>query len=257
MVTTLGHFLIIYSQGSRDFAVLLIDTIWAVFTTRLRWKETLQQLHFVANGSLTIVGFCVSFAAIVTILESSFHMKMVIQNDSMVPGFAAMLILRELGAVVSALLLTSRVGAGFAAEVGSMKVTEQIDALRMLGIDPIQYIVIPRLLACTLGAAMLTIIANMICLYCAALVSEAYLGFTMGLFKTAMSRFVSFQDIIFATIKGAAFGSVIPLISCFFGFRCKAGAEGVGIATTQSVVASSVTIIIFDFILTFIFSHFY
>ena len=84
-----------------------------------------------------IVIFCVSFAAMVTILESSFHMKIVIQNDSMVPGFAAMLILRELGAVVTALLVTSRVGAGIAAEIGSMKVTEQIDALKMLNIDPI------------------------------------------------------------------------------------------------------------------------
>lgn len=236
---------------------LLKDTSLSLVTPPFRWKETIQQLYFVANGSLFIVAFCVAFAAIVTILESSFHMKMVIQNDSMVPGFASMLILRELGAVVSALLLTSRVGAGFAAEVGSMKVTEQVDALRMLGIDPIRYIVVPRLVACTVGAAMLTIIANIVCLYCAALVCEAYLGFTLALFKTAMTRFVGFQDLIFAAIKGAVFGSVIPMISCYFGFRCKAGAEGVGLATTQSVVASSVAIIVLDFVLSFIFSHFY
>ena len=184
-------------------------------------------------------------------------MKMIIHNDSMVPGFASMLILRELGAVVSSLLLTSRVGAGFAAEVGSMAVTEQIDAIRMLGIDPIKYIVVPRLVACTIGAAMLTILANIVCLYCAALVCEASLGFTLVLFKTAMTRFVGFQDLIFASIKGAVFGAVIPMISCFYGLRCKAGAEGVGIATTQSVVASSVAIIFLDFILTFIFSNFY
>ncbi|MEY4616550.1 MAG: hypothetical protein RJB66_1510 [Pseudomonadota bacterium] len=257
MITAIGHHILLYSQDLRGFLALLKDTFWALVTPPLRWKETIQQLHFVANGSLVIVGFCVAFAAVVTILESSFHMKMVIQNDSMVPGFAAMLILRELGAVVSSLLLTSRVGAGFAAEVGSMTVTEQVDALRMLGIDPIRYIVIPRLIACTIGTAILTIIANMICLYCAALVSEAYLGFTMGLFKTAMTRFIGFQDIVFATIKGAVFGSIIPLVSCHFGFRCKAGAQGVGLATTQSVVASSVAIIVFDFILTFIFSHFY
>jgi phospholipid/cholesterol/gamma-HCH transport system permease protein len=138
-----------------------------------------------------------------------------------------------------------------------MAVTEQIDAIRMLGIDPIRYIVVPRLVACTIGAAMLTIIANIVCLYCAALVCEASLGFTLGLFKTAMTRFVGFQDLMFAATKGAVFGAVIPMISCFYGFRCKAGAEGVGIATTQSVVASSVAIIFLDFILTFIFSNFY
>ena len=257
MITTLGHFIIFSTQGLREFVILLRDTFASLMTPPFRWRETIQQLYFVANGSLLIVAFCVAFAAIVTILESSFHMMIVIQNDSMVPGFASMLILRELGAVVSALLLTSRVGAGFAAEVGSMTVTEQVEALRMLGIDPVRFIVVPRLVACTVGAAMLTIIANIVCLYCAALVCEAYLGFTFTLFKTAMIRFVGFQDLIFAAAKGAIFGSVIPLISCFFGFRCKAGAEGVGQATTKSVVASSVAIIFLDFVLTFIFSHFY
>lgn len=257
MIDSLGNFFIFSSQSFRDFLSLVKDTLLSFLSPPFRWKETIQQIYFVANGSLFIVGFCVAFAAIVTILESSFHMKMVIQNDSMVPGFASMLILRELGAVVSSLLLTSRVGAGFAAEVGSMTVTEQVDALRMLGIDPIKYIVVPRVVACTLGSAALTIIANIICLICAALVCEAYLGFTFNMFRTAMVRFVGFQDLIFAAAKGAVFGSVIPLISCFFGFRCKSGAEGVGLATTQSVVAGSVTIIILDFFMSFIFSHFY
>lgn len=223
----------------------------------IRWKETTQQLHFVANGSLFIVIFCVCFAAMVTILESSFHMKLVIQNDSMVPGFASMLILRELGVVVMALLLTSRVGAGFAAEVGLMKVTEQIDALKMLGINPIHYLVIPRLIACILGSVILTIIANLVCLYCAMLVTESYLGFTSSMFLAAMNRFVHFKDLFFAVIKGAVFGAVIPLVSCYFGFRSSSGAEGVGSATTNSVVTSSIIIIVFDFILSYIFSHFY
>lgn len=257
MIDALGNYLIFSSRGLREFITLLRQTFYSLLTPPFRWKETVQQFYFVANGSLFIVSFCVVFAAIVTILESSFHMKLVIQNDSMVPGFASMLILRELGAVVSSLLLTSRVGAGFAAEVGSMTVTEQVDALRMLGIDPIKYIVVPRLIACTVGASLLTIIANIICLYFAALVCEASMGFTFSMFRTSMIRFIGFQDLIFAAIKGAAFGCFIPLISCFFGFRCKSGAEGVGIATTQSVVASSVTIIVLDFILSFIFSHFY
>ena len=223
---------------------------------RLRYKETMNQLQFVANGSFLIVIFSVCFAAMVTILESSFHMKLVIHNDSMVPGFAVMLILRELGAVVTALLLTSRVGAGFTAEVGTMKVTEQIDALKMLGISPVEYLVIPRLVAGILGTVVLTIIANMICIYCAMLVSQFYLGFTQGLFLAAMRRFVGFHDLTFAVIKSIFFGAVIPLISCYFGFRCKPGAEGVGSATTNSVVASSVAIIVIDFILSYLFTGF-
>jgi phospholipid/cholesterol/gamma-HCH transport system permease protein len=214
-------------------------------------------MYFMANGSLPIIVFCVAFAAMVTILESSFHMKLVIQNDSMVPGFAAMLILRELGVVVTALLFTSRVGAGIAAEVGTMKITEQIDALRMLHIHPRDYIFIPRLIASIAAMVVLTIVANIVCLACAMYVSQFQLGFTPGMFLASMNRFVEFRDLIFAAIKGAVFGAIIPIVSCYFGFRCKAGAEGVGHATTNSVVVSSVAIIIFDFILTYMFSFMY
>jgi phospholipid/cholesterol/gamma-HCH transport system permease protein len=240
-----------------DFAIYFFRSVSAVFSPPLRVKDLFVQLEFVTWQSLPVILFCVSFAAIVTIIESSFHMKIVVQNDSLVPGFASLLILRELGVVVSALLLTSRVGAGLAAEVGSMQVTEQIDALRMLGIDPIRFLVVPRLLACVLGGFVLSLIANVACLYCAMLVSEVNLGYSSGSFVTGMRAFVGYRDLIFAMIKGGCFGAVIPLVSCFFGFRCQSGAEGVGQATTNSVVVASVTIIVLDFFLTYLFSHFY
>src|SRR5262249_49028515 len=134
-----------------DFCVYLARSLKATITPPFRGKDTLAQLEFVSWQSLPVILFCVSFAAVVTIIESSFHMKPVVRNDSLVPGFASLLILRELGVVVSSLLLTPRVGAGLAAEVGSMQVTEQIDALRMLGIDPIRFLVVPRLVACVAG----------------------------------------------------------------------------------------------------------
>lgn len=236
---------------------LIAETITGIFLPPFRRKEFFQQLDFVGNKSLVIVVFCVSFAAVVTILESSFHMKIVIQNDSMVPGFAALLILRELGAVITALLLTSRVAAGYASEVGSMQITEQIDALRMLGIDPVNYLVVPRFVACVLGGMMLTVIANMACIFSAIFVSQFYLGYTPSMFLTSMHRFVAFKDIIFAMIKGAAFGGVIPIVACYFGFRCQQGAEGVGRATTNTVVVASIAIIVIDFLLSYTFSHLY
>lgn len=253
MVQQLGTGLLFLYYHIRDFTEMVKHALASAFHPPVRIKETIQQLYFVANGSLIIIIFCVCFAAMVTILESSFHMKMVIQNDSMVPGFAAMLILRELGAVVTALLLTSRVGAGIAAEVGLMQITEQVDALKMVGIDPIQYLVLPRLFACVIGGIILTLIADLVCIYCAMLVSEAYLGFTFSMFLTAMRRFIEFKDLIYSVIKGAAFGAVIPTVSCYYGFKCKPGAEGVGSATTNSVVTASVAIIIIDFLLSYLF----
>lgn len=241
--------------SARSFFVLVGRTLNVLISSPFRGKEFVRQLFFVANGSLPIVLFCVGFAAIVTILEASFHMKIVIQNDSMVPGFASLLILRELGPVVTALLLTSRVGAGFTAEVGLMKTTEQIDALRMLGIDPVQYLVVPRFVATVTGTFLLALLASMTCLLGAMVVSDLHLGYSPSMFLSSMRVFAGFRDLLLAGVKGAAFGAVIPLVSCHFGFLCEEGAEGVGKATTQSVVVSSVSIIVLDFVLSSVFSY--
>jgi phospholipid/cholesterol/gamma-HCH transport system permease protein len=253
----LGKFLIQSYKDLKSIMDLIALTVVNVFIPPFRFKDTIKQFHFIAVESTPIILFCVGFAAIVTIIESSFHMKMVVQNDSMVPGFAALLILREIGAVVPALLMTSRVGAGIAAEVGSMKITEQIDALKMLGLNPVRYLVVPRFLACVVGGFVVTIVASLTCIICAMLVSEQSLGYTYGSFIVAMRSFVSFQDLVFASIKGASFGAVIPIFSCYYGFKCQSGAEGVGLATTNSVVSTSVTIIVLDFILSYAFTFFY
>lgn len=227
------------------------------FSTEFRRKDFFQNLYFVGNQSLVIIIFCVCFAAVVTILESSFHMKLVIQNDSMVPGFAALLIFRELGAVVTALLLTSRVGAGYASEIGTMQITEQVDALKMLSLDPIQFLIVPRFAACIVGCCLLAVIANMVCLISAMIVSEIYLGYSQAMFLSSMVRFIQFKDLIFSMIKAASFGMVIPLVAGYYGLRCEQGAEGVGRATTKTVVTASMAIIVLDFILSYTFSHFY
>jgi phospholipid/cholesterol/gamma-HCH transport system permease protein len=113
------------------------------------------------------------------------------------------------------------------------------------------------LVACILGAVLLTIVANMTCIFSAMAVSSSYLGYTPALFISGMKRFVQFKDLIFAIIKAASFGAVIPLISCYFGFRCESGAEGVGRATTNSVVVGSMAVIVIDFILSYAFSYLY
>ena len=257
MITAFGGLLIQSYNSAFEGLDLFVRSIWATITPPYRVKDIFHQIHFVANQSIPIVVFCVTFAAVVTIIEASFHMKLVIQNDALVPGFAALLILRELGSVLAALLMTSRVGAGLAAEVGSMKVTEQVEALKILGIEPIRFLVVPRFVACVLGGIALACISNMVCLIGAMVVSVYKLGYSPGAFVSAIKQFVYFKDLIFAMIKGGVFGAVIPIVSCYYGFRCKTGAEGVGFATTNSVVTSSVIIIVLDFVLAWVFSHFY
>ncbi len=224
---------------------------------RKRFSQVVEQIYFIAVESSVIIFACVSFAAVVTVLESSFHMKLVIQGDSMVPGFSALLILRELGAIVTALLLTSRVGAGMASEVASQKISEQIDALRLLGINPYEFIVAPRVLASVFGTILLVAIANVISLYTSMIVSSQALSIHPELFWQMMNRFVSFQDFAFSMVKAGVFGLIIPLTSCYYGFNSEQGASGVGRATTQSVVTASILIIVSDFVLSAFFSNFY
>lgn len=255
MIAVMGTQLILVFSRIEQFYLLVFQTLIAMVTPPFRIRDFVRQLYGVANQSVLIIVFCVCFAAVVTIIEASFHMKLVIQNDSMVPGFASMLILRELGVVVAALLLTSRVGAGIAAEIGTMQITEQIDALKMLGINPIRFLVVPRFLACVVGLFLLSIIANVVCLVAAGVVCVFKLDYTFSSFVTMASTFIHFSDLLLASVKGACFGTVIPLFGCYFGFRCQTGAQGVGLATTNSVVATTVTIIMMDFLLSLLFSY--
>lgn len=257
MIDITGRYYIKAQNILIEFANFCAQTFRYLFTSRIRKKEVLEQLHFVFVQSAPIIAICVSFAAAVTIVEASFHMKLIIKNDALVPGFAALMILRELGVVIAALLVTSRVGAGFAAEVATMKITEQLDALTMLGINPIKYIVVPRLIACAIGGVLLSFFANIICLYVAMMITNYTLGYSPQVFIVSMRTFVGVQDLMFAAIKGGIFGGILPLICCFYGFRCKAGAEGVGRATTNSVVVATVSIIVIDFLLTWLFANFY
>lgn len=235
-------------RGPLDFLAMLGMTLESFFTDGLRWREVVRHLDDLAYRSLNIIVICVAFAASVTILEASFHMKMIIHDDSLVPGFAAMLIVRELAVVVMSLLLAAKIGAGIAAEVGQMKISEQIEALRLLGINPLNFLVLPRFVACLIAGAVLAMIANAVCLLAALAVTVYELDQSIGFFLIAFRRFVIAKDFIFSTIKGIAFCGTIPLVSCYFGFACEPGAAGVGRATTKSVVASSVAIIVIDFV---------
>jgi phospholipid/cholesterol/gamma-HCH transport system permease protein len=253
----LGLSLMRFFESNLKFFKYLAAVFLTLFTPPLRIRETVMQMYLIGVKSTPIILFCVSFAAMVTIQEYAYHMNLVIHSTSLVPGFASLLVLRELGCVITALLLTSRVGAGITAELGTMKITEQIDALKLLGFDPFRFLIVPRLIATIFSSMALSVFANATSLLFSMLVSVQNLNYSMESFLTAMNRFTSFKDVIFALAKAAVFGAIIPLVSGYCGLECKGGADGVGKATTQSVVGSSVAIIISDFILTWIFSSLY
>jgi phospholipid/cholesterol/gamma-HCH transport system permease protein len=186
--------------------------------------------------------------------EIAWHMDKVLHTVSMIPGVTGQFILRELGIAIPALLLVAKVGAAMTAEVGTMKVTEQIDALKLLKIDPIDYLVFPRFIASIVSITCLIFFSIAVTLICAIVISITKYHFSTLEFLNLLRPFIGFKDLLSALAKGVVFGAIIPLVSCAYGFRCKGGAEGVGTATTNSVVTSTILIILFDFFLTFLFA---
>ena len=161
-------------------------------------------------------------------------------------------LVRELGPVLAAVMLAGRVGSSIAAQIGTMKVSEQIDALRALGADPIAYLVVPRLLACFLMIPALTMIAEGVGIFGGWFVSTQIYGVSSYFFWSYSDRFVTAFDVITGVLKSMSFGAAIALIACQRGFRCGAGAEGVGRAATESFVVSFVAILALDFVLALV-----
>jgi phospholipid/cholesterol/gamma-HCH transport system permease protein len=219
-----------------------------------RWSEIIQAIVQNGIGSLPIITLATAFAGIVLTNQIAWHMQLALHDVSMIPGFIGQFVLRELGIAIPALLLVSKAGASTTAEIGSMKVTEQIDALKLLGIDPINYLVFPRFIGAIISSACLTLIAISVTLACSMAVAILQYNFSLLEFLNALRHFIGPSDLVCALVKGLIFGAVIPIISCAYGFRCQGGAEGVGAATTNSVVASTITVIVLDFFLTYFFT---
>ena len=226
-------------------------TLSRLFRWPWRWNEILQATVQIGIESLPIIVTSTAFAGFVMTTEIAWHMDEALHTITMVPGFTGQFIIREIGIAIPVLLLVAKVGASTTAEVGTMKVTEQIDALKLLGIDPISYLVFPRFIACILSVVALTFISIGVTLVCAMAVAVFKYGFSVMEYINALRPFLKMSDLGGALIKGVTFGSVIPVVSCSFGFQCRGGAEGVGKATTQSVVTSTILVIILDFVITF------
>jgi phospholipid/cholesterol/gamma-HCH transport system permease protein len=170
--------------------------------------------------------------------------------EGLVGTTVALSMTRELGPVLTSLMVTGRAGSAMAAELGSMRVTEQIDALTVMALNPIKYLVVPRVIASFLMFPVLTSISNFVGIIGGYLVGVKLLGINEGAFINKIIKYLDLEDIYNGLIKAAVFGIIMSVISCYKGFYTSGGAEGVGKSTTEAVVMSSVTILITDYVLT-------
>jgi phospholipid/cholesterol/gamma-HCH transport system permease protein len=211
-------------------------------------KLILYQMEHIGVNSLPLVLIISVFTGAVAAWQAAYQLKG-IAPLSFLGAATSRAIITELGPVLTGIVIAGRVGASIAAEIGTMKVTEQIDALETMAINPVRYLAMPRFLASILMMPILVIFANFIAVMGAYIVSNYFLGVSFAVFFQSVKRFFAFSDLIAGLIKTIFFGGVTALLGCHIGFRTESGAEGVGLSTIRSFVLSAALILILDYLL--------
>lgn len=225
--------------------------IYRLFTTKIDRRNTVDQMITVGPESLLITLVVATFIGMVFTIQISREFIR-LGAGSTVGGILAIALARELSPILTAVIISGRIGAAFAAEIGTMRVSEQIDALYMLKTDPVDYLVIPRFVACCLMVPALSILSFFTGMAGGALIATTMFDMTLRVFMQSAQRFISVWDIFSCPLKGLIFGALIAIIGCNSGLTTTGGAKGVGQSTTMSVVSSILVIIISDFFLSWV-----
>jgi len=252
LVRGLGIRFISFLEYIGGVVSLLIQTILWIFIPPMRSKRVAQQMVFIGWDSLPIVSLIAFFIGLVLALQSAYQLQK-LSADIYIPSLVSLSITREIGPVITALVVAGRIGAAIAAELGTMKVTEQIDALETLAVNPVQYLVVPRFLATTLMLPILTLYADIIGIFGGYLFGVFKIGISSKIYWNMTYNPLVLKDVTTGLTKSVFFGMIIAIIGCFQGFRVQGGAEGVGRATTLAVVISFVLIIAADCLFTTVF----
>lgn len=236
----------------QDFLILAGRSFRNLTRKPIYWNDILMQMDSIGVGSLPIVALIGAFSGIVMTLQMSRALA-TYGATSQTGQVVAISIIRELGPVLTALLVAGRNASGIASELGSMKVTEQIDAMRALGTDPIQKLVVPRLVATAFMQPLLTAIADFVGLIGGLLIAVAVIGNTAGQYWGSATEVLQINDMVQGLLKPFLFAIIVSLVGCFYGMQTSGGTQGVGKATTQAVVVSSVWVFVIDALITQIF----
>jgi len=229
--------------------IMFCKTIFLAGKGCMRWKPFIRQLYGVGVGSLPVIINTGAFIGMVLAVQSYYQFKQ-FGIESGVGTVVGLALTRELGPFVTALILSGRVGASMAAELGTMRVTQQIDAMYTLGVNPVGYLVIPRFMACLIMLPILTIFTDAVGILSSYLLGVKVLGVVEHYFLAHMFSYVDPSDILSGLFKAVFFGGIISIVGCYKGFYASGGAEGVGKAATEAVVWSCMLVLITDFFLS-------
>ncbi|MEI9886604.1 MAG: ABC transporter permease [Rhizomicrobium sp.] len=230
-------------------ALFTAAAVSSCFVPPIYWHQLLRQMLRIGYFSLPVVGLTAFFTGGALALQIYLGGNRY-GAEAIVPQIVVLGITRELGPVIAGLMVAGRVAAAIAAEIGTMRVTEQIDALTTLATNPVKYLVVPRLIAAVVSMPILVAIADSIGVFGGFVVATQSLGFSSGIYLKNTVDFMTHQDVVSGLYKAAAFGFIIALMGCYHGFNSKGGAQGVGAATTNAVVSSSILILAANYLLT-------
>lgn len=237
----------IHEIGS--LAVFCINTLSWLVRRPFYFGQLFKQMEFIGVRSLMVVLLTGMFTGMVSALQTHYGFSL-FGAESLVGSTTALGLFRELGPVLAALMVTARAGSAITAEIGTMRVTEQVDALTVMGVNPFQYLVIPRILAAIVMMPMLALAFDAIGVFGSYLVGVKLLNIDQGVFMAKIAEYVDLTDLVTGLVKAVCFGLILSVVGCYKGYNTSGGAEGVGKSTTNSVVISSVSILVADYFLT-------
>ena len=247
-VAALGAAAIDLANGGRELYSVFVRTLYYVFRGRREKGALVKQMYEMGNKSMFFVSITMGFIGMILVYQAGLQARRVVPDYTMLGATYLELLVRDFAASIGALMLATRVGAGIAAEIGSMVVTEQVDALRMCAADPIDFLIVPRFVASLVMTTVLIVWAGTVA-FCAGALT-AYFAFEVPLQTFFNMQLVDFGDLTTGLTKCIAYGAAIPVVSGYCGLSTFGGSEGVGWATTRAVVNSSLAIIILNFFIS-------
>ena len=247
-VAALGRVTLDVIEALGRFGVFLVQAVAAAFTPPFKLGRLLDRIHFIGFRSLTIVILTGAFTGMVLGLQIFLTLSRFGSEAYRGPAVALSLI-RELGPVLCAVFVTGLAGSALTAEIGIMKITEQIDALQVMALNPVRYLVVPALIAGLITFPLMVSIFDVVGIFGGYLVGVKLLGLSAGTYFGEMRTFVDWSDLMTGYWKALSFGLIVPWVCTYKGFHCGHGAEGVARATTQAVVLASVLILVWDYFL--------
>ena len=227
----------------------LCQTLISGLTPPLKFERVLKQIWFIGWKSMLVICLTGVFTGMVLALQGFPTLRRV-GSEGFLGPLVALSLIRELGPVLAALMVTGRAGSAIAAEIGIMRINDQIDALELMGLDPFRYLVVPNLLAAMIALPLLAAIFDVIGIFGGYLVGVRLLGLNAGTYFGEMTSYVELRDVMGGVCKAMSFGLLIAWVCCYKGYYSRFGAEGVSAATTQAVVNTSVLVLVWDYFVT-------